>query len=309
MRRRGFALMASIWLTLAIVAVSLEVAWLTRTRRLATANSVEEDAARAAAQGGLEHARAWLTRALPVGDGATGTRLDPWRAMTGSRDSIALGTAWYRFALRDDGATLAVNRAGDTELQRLFAACGADAAAAARAAQRIADWRDGDDFPRAQGAERAQYLARGARALPRNDAVQRMDELDDVLDLPAAWQCVKPLLSVNGIGQVNVNTAPPQVLAALPGFSEAVVAAVIAARADTRAIATFQELLAVVPPALRDELLRASDRLPPWLTYDTFAERVIAEGWVSGSPVRVRAEALMVRGGGGTVFVQWREFR
>ena len=46
--RRGFALMASVWLMVAIAAVAFEVSWLTRVRRLAAANVLEDTQARAA---------------------------------------------------------------------------------------------------------------------------------------------------------------------------------------------------------------------------------------------------------------------
>jgi len=308
--RRGFALLASVWLMVAIAAVALEVSLLTRVRRLTTANVLESERARAAAAAALEHARAQLSRALAEA-GAPGSALamDPWRVVMGQRDTVRLDGEAYVFDVRDDGATLDVNRAGEEELGRIFAACGADAAAAMRAAQRIADWRDADEQRRAQGAERAEYLAAGARVLPRDGPVQHVSELDGVLGLATGpWNCVRPLLSVGGPGLVNVNTAPGEVLRALPGISETSAEAVVASRRDGASVSNFAEFVARMPPALRDETIRASDRLMPWLAFDTFAVHVHAAGWVPGSPVRVMADALMVRGGG-SVFVQWQEFR
>jgi len=308
--RRGFALLASVWLMVAIAAVAFEVSWLARMRRLATANVLEEEQARAAADAGLEHARARLARALgDAGDAGAAGLMDPWRFAAGASDTVTMGNARYVFSVRDDGATLDVNRASEDEVRRLFAACGADDALAARTAQRIADWRDPDQHRRAQGAERAEYVAAGARDLPRDGDVQRVSELDGVLEMPAApWRCARAALSVGGTGQVNVNSAPREVLRALPGMGEAGVDAVVQSRQDGARIGNFQEFTARIPPALREGVLRASDRLLPLLSYDTYAVRVRSEGWVEGSPVRVSAEALMVRGGG-TVFVQWREFR
>jgi len=308
--RRGFALLASVWLMAAIAAVALEVSLLTRVRRLATANVIEDEQARAAAAAALEHARAQLARALAeAGAPNAVSAADPWRLAAGSRDTVRLDGESYVFDVRDDGATLDANRAGEEEIGRLFAACGADAAAASSAAQRIADWKDADQHRRSQGAERAEYLAAGVRVLPRDGPVQRVSELNDVLGLPAGpWACVRSALTVGGTGQVNVNSAPREVLRALPGISAASAEAIVASRRDGAPISNFQEFVARMPPALRDEALRASDRLLPWLAYDTYAVRVHAVGWVPGSPVRVTATALMVRGGG-SVFVQWREFR
>lgn len=308
--RRGFALLASVWLMVAIAAVAFEVSWLARARRLALANVLEEEQARAAANAGLEHARARLARALgALGDVGAADLADPWRFAAGTSDTVTMGSARYLFSVHDDGATFDVNRAAEDELRRLFTACGADDAQAQRVAQRVADWRDPDQHRRAQGAERAEYLAAGARDLPRDGDVQRIAELDGVLEMPAApWRCARAALSVGGTGQVNVNTASREVLRALPGMSEGGVEAVLSARRDGVRIGSFQELSERIPPALREGVMRASDRLLPRLSYDTYAVRVRSEGWVQGSPVHVSAEALMVRGGG-TVFVQWREFR
>ncbi len=308
--RRGFALMASVWLMVAIAAVAFEVSWLTRVRRLAAANVLEDTQARAAAESGLEHARARLARALGAPGAMDAAALtDPWRFAVGASDTVTLENVRYVFSVTDDGATLDVNRAGEDDLQRLFVACGADDALASRTAQRIADWRDLDTHRRAQGAESAEYLAAGVRDLPRDGDVQRVGELDGVLEMPEVpWRCARRVLSVGGVGQVNVNTAPREVLRALPGMSEAGAEALLASRRDGARIGNFVEFAERIPPALREGVMRASDRLLPRLSYDTYAVRVHSEGWVQGSPVRVSAEALMVRGGG-TVFVQWREFR
>ena len=234
---------------------------------------------------------------------------DPWRLAAGASDTVAMASARYVFSVRDDGATLDVNHAGEDEVRRLFVACGADDAQASRAAQRIADWRDLDALRRSQGAERAEYLAAGARDLPRDGDVQRVSELDGVLEMPGVpWHCARAALSVGGTGQVNVNSAPREVLRALPGMSEGGVEALLASRRDGARIGNFVEFTERIPPALRESVLRVSDRLLSRLSYDTYAVRVHSDGWVQGSPVRVSADALMVRGGG-TVFVQWREFR
>lgn len=304
--RRGFALLASVWLMVIIAAVGLEVSWLARTRRLAVANALDDARARGAAVAGLEHARARLAAALVA---ARGDALaDPWRWAAGG-DSADLGTARYTFRLRDDAAAFDVNRVDDATLARLFAACGADGPEAEQGAQRIADWRDIDTLRRARGAERDEYLALGARALPRDGPVPSVAELDDVAGLPPrAWACVRPLLQIGGSGQVNPNTAPVEVLAALPGFSPATARAVVQARHSGTRMRSFGELLAVAPPGLRGDLRRSVIALEALLVFQTNAVRTASLARIDGSPVQVRGEALMRRNGG-TVFVEWREFR
>jgi general secretion pathway protein K len=304
--RRGFALVATVWLMAAMAAVSLEVAWLARVHRLATANAVEGEQSRAAARAGLEHARAHLVRAL---DGARGDALaDPWRWL-GGRTTVVVGAAQVTVDLRDDAALLDVNHATVEMLARLFAACGADLPAARSAADRIADWRDADALPRPQGAERDTYLAAGLRALPRDGPVRAVSELDDVIDLPAApWACARALLAVDGTARVNPNTAPSAVLQALPGVSAAAADAIVAVRRTGGRLRDFRELGAVVPAGLRADLDRNADLLQRVLVFDADAMRVTSTTVVAGSPVGVTAEALMRRSGP-TLFVEWRSFR
>ncbi len=302
--RPAFALVASMWLVVGIAAVGLEIAWLARTHRLALANALEHTQSAAVAASGLEHARALLSRALvrTRGDALA----DPWRRL-GDSLSARVGRAEYHVTLQDDAALLDVNAASETMLARLFVACGAEAREAAAAAARIADWRDGDGTLRALGAAREEYLAAQAPALPRNGPVQRIAELDDVLGLPAAWRCVRPLLSVGGAGLVNPNTADRRVLAALPGMNAQLADALVAHRSAGGRFREWRDLLAVAPAGLRAGLDRDAVALQRLLAFETNVVRVTSAAAVDGSPVRVTAEALMRRAGE-SVFVEWRIF-
>ncbi len=108
---RGFALIAALWLLVALSALTLEVSLVARERRLAAANTLEAAQARAAADAGLEHARGRLAAVL------RGGALDPWRQPDSLlSQTVALGDARYRVALRDAGSALNVNRATEAEL-------------------------------------------------------------------------------------------------------------------------------------------------------------------------------------------------
>jgi len=303
--RRGFALLAAVWLMVGIAAIGLEVSWLARSRRLAIANAIEGEQARAAASAGLEQARAHLARALAIS--RVDALADPWRYLdAGASDSV--GVARYEFQINDDAAFLDVNVASEAMLARLFVACGADLPSATTAAARIADWRDADQLRRAHGAEREDYLAAAARVLPRDAAVQSVAELDDVLEMPAAsWRCVRPRLAVHGAGLVNPNTAPSEVLQALPGVSALVASAIVAARRDGP-LHDWREFLAAVPAGMRGNLELNAEALQRLLVYQTNVVRVISAASLDASPVHVVAEAL-VRRTGGTAFTEWRSFR
>ena len=82
--RRGFALLAAIWLCVAIAAVALEFSLEARERRLLGINTSERGRGRAAAIGALNSLQAELDAALRQAPGSGNIRLagargsDPW---------------------------------------------------------------------------------------------------------------------------------------------------------------------------------------------------------------------------------------
>ena len=306
--RRGFALIAAIWLMVTLSAVGLEVALLARTRRLSAANAAEGARARAAAEAGLEHARARLTRRLAgapdAAAGAIGAR-DPWRTLGGVlSDTVALDDERYVVQLRDASARVNLNVASEAQLRRLFAALRIDAGTADQLAQVIADWRDTDDLVRSRGAERDAYLRAALPTLPRNAPLVSVEELRDLYGMtPAIFSAVSPHVTVRGSGQVNLNTADRAVMLSLPGVGEETAAAALRLRAAGVAISSLEQLATALPPGARNQLLDATAELLPLLTFETREVEVTSEGWVARSPVRSRASGLFVRGGGAIFFL------
>lgn len=305
--------MTALWLVVGISAVSLELALLSRDRRLAAANVIEASAARAAAEGGVETARARLAQLLiepgnrkdrrSFGDPAAST--DPWRDPAGIiADTLTLGGTDGSLAsveLTDLGAKLHLNRASPAELQRFFAALPMDAAEADRLAQRIADWRDADDFPRPNGAEREIYRRAGARTPPRNGDFRSVEELANVLGMtPALLARVEPMLTVEGSGQVNFNAAPRPVLLSLSGIGDEAAELAERARRSNRRIASIQMLSEALTHPARRALERETAALLSRLSFETREVMARSIGWASGSPVRIAAHGVLIRGGSAT---------
>ena len=306
--RRGFALIAAIWLMVALSALGLEVATLAHTRRLSAANAIESERARGAADAGIEHARARLTRLLggsPSFDSSASR--DPWQRFDlALRDTMRLGDARYHVELTDANARVNVNLAGENQLRRLFAGLRIDAGVGDRLAQVIADWRDADDLPHLRGAERSAYLAAGLRTTPRNAPLVRVEELRDLYGMtPALYSGIAPYVTVQGSGQINLNRADRAVLLSLPGVNEEAAAVILKLRANGVVITNFEQVAAALPSAARTAFSDAAAELLPLVTFETREVEVRSDGWVTGSPVRARSSGLFVRGGG-AVFVLGR---
>ena len=151
-RRRGFALLAAMWLLIAISALSVELSMAARERRIGIANTLEAVRATAAAESGTQDMCARLAHQRL--EGSTGaawndpiTVLDPWHAIERpTRDSVILEDgAAYTVAASDLGTKVNINITDEAELRRFLTASGIDAMVADALSQAMMDWRDADE--------------------------------------------------------------------------------------------------------------------------------------------------------------------
>jgi len=327
-RRTGFALIAALWLLIALSAVGLDAAIRSKTRRLAAANVLDQARARAAAEAGAEYAASRLNAAMM--DRADELRSqsgrnsrtslgnlfrradplqDPWREpMELIQTSMAFGDARYELRVYDLGASIDINQA-DEQLQRQFFAQGmrVDAARAERIAFAIMDWRDEDEIPLVNGAEREQYLRAGAPVLPTNRPFAEIDELRHVMGMTEdLFLDVRPYLRLTGTDDINVNAAPEAVLLALPGMTPAAATELLRRRDAGEFPEDEDDLMDMLPSGPRDELDRNENAFERVTTYTTNEVEIISEGWVEGSPIRARLRVILTRSNSGGVVV-WRK--
>jgi general secretion pathway protein K len=177
---------------------------------------------------------------------------EPWAV---ALPPIPLDNGEVRGAIVDAQARLNVNALGASgpgaevereRLARLFAQRGGPAAAI----DAIADWIDRDTIARDGGAEDAWYAARPHGGLAANSPVLRVAELTEIKGVtPASLAAVAPFLTALPAGTpVNVNTAPPEVLAAVVDkLTGDGLAHLVASRAK-KPFTTVAELRARLPP-------------------------------------------------------------
>lgn len=303
--RKGFALVAALWLLVALSALGLEFSMSARDRRLAAINSVDASRALAAADAGMEVTRARLEAQLrqPIGTSSRLQRsgiedpLDPWRYTERARiDTARLGVERYTVTVRDAGATVNINTATEDELRRLFTALRMDAGRADGLAQLIADWRDADDAHRVRGAERDQYLRAGSPFLPENRPFRSVSELRRVLDLTESdYFLVSPFLGVRGSGRVNLRTAGRAVLMTLPGISEEAVAVILRLRRSPSLPLTIDRVQQELSSGARVTMLEHLPALTSRTVSQTRELEIVSDGWVDGSSLHMRVAALVVR--------------
>ena len=294
--RRGVALFTALWLVVAIGVVGLQFSLEARERRLAAANTVEFAQSRAAALAGVEHAQARLERLArqPVLEsGQLSTRAgDAWLgADTLVRIDGDVGGARYEVRVRDTGSAVNPNRATEDQLRMLLTRLDFDYGLADQLAQSIMDWRDDDVMHRSRGAERDRYVAEKRMMLPRDGPLQDLSELLHVMHMtPEIYDSIAPFLILEGSGAINVNSAPPAVLATLPGVSDATVAAVMRTRSAGRRIVGLPELRALTGGTATTLTTRN-------VTFTAASILVTSTGWNQGGRTPFRIEAVVGRSG------------
>jgi general secretion pathway protein K len=242
------ALLAALWLVVAIATVATQFALEARERRTLGLLAAERGVQRAAAQGALALIQAKLEYALRVAPtGANVAQLragDPWMDV----DSAYTGTFYVdsmpvEVVAHDLNEKLNVNLLTENDLRTFFSFVLNDYSKATQLAQTIMDWRDADSIPRPSGAERDAYLKAGMLALPANAPFREIDDLRDMMGMtPEIYAAVVPYLTTRGSGAVNVNTAPVAVLRALPGMTDATINQILQQRSQGRRIDNLAQI-------------------------------------------------------------------
>jgi general secretion pathway protein K len=272
---RGLALVSVLWITalLALLAASLTSS--SRTESRLARNQIENAKAEALADAGVHRAALGLLQ------------FDPERAWQADRRTrvMRLGEGEVRITIEDEDAKIDLNGAPVELLAGLFRAVGLDEEAALTFADRIADFRDGDDEPRPLGAEAADYAAAGLPYGPKNAPFVSLSELLQVLGMTEElYELVKPHLTVFSGGEgLDPLRASPTVLLAIPGMTPDIAQAIATAGADVDPFALMS-----------DDLLFEIE------TYFLFSREIVflvrAEGRSAGGGVFVREAVIELTG-------------
>jgi general secretion pathway protein K len=310
--RRGVALLAALWLVVAISVVALQFSLEARDRRTLGIDASERGIERAAALGALSIMHARLEQALRVAPSGTNiARLraaDPWMDV----DSVFSGVVYIdsmpvHVRARDLGAQLNVAQVNENQLRTFFQFALGDFTLADKLAQSVMDWRDADSIPRPRGAERDEYIEAEKLALPTNAPFRELTDLADVLGMtPEIYARVSPYLRVRGSGLINLNTAPPLVLRTLPGMTDATLNRILQLRSQGRRISSPAEVFGTVAApggrgrggiAGQVQSVAAQQQLASFTTTETAEVELTITAQVGPQARPVQLIALITRGG------------
>jgi general secretion pathway protein K len=213
-RRRtdgGFTFLVVVWGLSILIVLSLVFGASISTYLKTTRNAIDNARAEALADGGTQ---------LTVLD------LSAWRAhlerqprfpRDGRPTGCSLGGGdWLRIAVEDEIGKVDLNTADERLIGAALIAAGVSDDDAPGDAQRILDYRDSDDIRRPSGAEAQDYAAAG-RAGPKNQPFDAIEEVEQVLGIPAGLaDALRPYATVySGERGVDARFARERLLAAL----------------------------------------------------------------------------------------------
>ena len=260
--QKGVALLAVLWLAVALSFMAMATAHLVRTEIEAVGNRIDWQRGYYLARGGIESAVYSITSYNPT---------QPAPEEFSQSSQFVPGKRWLQFQfptgactveIVPENAKLNINTAPPEQLASLFAGLGLPPADSISLAAAIVEWRS----PRTSEVGSPLDLFYAAMPQPYPARHAQLEQLDELLPVrgmtrslffgsmqrtpEGRWQKWPPLADIfttqDAGAAVNPNYAPFEVLRTLPGWSDSIAASVIAARA----LAPFrlpQELQAAVP--------------------------------------------------------------
>jgi type II secretory pathway component PulK len=279
------ALLATLWLIAALSAVAGAALAMARFEGGASRNRIA-----------LTHGR-WAAEACLASLQSLMTRDSTLKGV----DSTDLGEGtWCRAIVEDPDARLSLDKATPEMLDALWHRHSLTAA--------FLDWTDADDTPRDQGAE-GEWYRRAGRQTPRNGAIADIDELYQIAGFDSAVvEGVRPFVTVRGSGRIDLNAAPREVLALVPGFEAATVDIVMLRRAAGRPPRDLDDLMGGLPPSLRAPIIARYSEVQGVLTFAPARLLVHLEGHVPEADIVARPTVLAIPAPGRLAFVAREEW-
>jgi general secretion pathway protein K len=201
-------------------------------------------------------------------------------------DSVDLGRGtWCSATLEDPSVKLNINLADRPALVTVLQAAMHRSAAVDSLVDALLDWRDPDAVPRPLGDE---------SSANRNGPFADVWELRDVRGFTDSLVAqIAPFLTTRGTGAINVNAAPGEVLAAIPGITEESVRVLLMHRGSAP-LPGADALVGLLSPNARATLLAS---YPEFVRAVVFAPPQlvgVVTGGVRGSPLVARATLTVV---------------
>lgn len=325
--QRGIALVIVLWILTLLAVIVGEFCHAMKTEVNITRNFKEDAQAYYIARAGVFLGIAGLVRVSMMSEGQqldaqdSDSGMSAWR-VNADVPEVPFGGGRFKVLIGNESGKININSAGADLLRLGLNSVGLSDGEKETIVDSILDWRDEDNFHRANGAEDDYY-----RSLPRpyecKDA--EFDSVDELLLVRGVtpeifFDGLKNRFTVYGgdgsanpnrnwrmkrkqSSQININAAPPDVLMALPMMTQEAVDAIVEFRMEEE-IKSVSDLADLVGADIYNAIK----------THITFSNSpfytVLSTGMLAGSSTRVGLEAMVEINGtyeGGFRIVEWRE--
>lgn len=141
-----------------------------------------------------------------------------------------------RILITDESGKIDINRTNKEQLLEILISINVERPEADSLSDAIVDWRDKDDVPTYNGAEKQHYDDAGLKYEPRNDLFSSIEELQLVLGMrPEIYKRLENMISIHSNNvRINPASAPRNVLLTLPNVEVEMVEEYIQQRVDNQ---------------------------------------------------------------------------
>lgn len=220
--QRGIVLILVLWILTILMVISLSLSYAVKTELMGTFAYREEAENKYLARAGIERAKMEL-----VYKKIHRNPEDESWADNGEIHSFDLGRGKVAVRIINETGKIDINYAQESLLKRLFVNQGLTEEEADEIVDCIADWKDPDDIPRLKGAEKDYYSSLKNPYKIKNATFESIDELLFVKGMTRQLlyggdgkRGIIDMLTVySRMPTININSAPLEVLKAVPGIS------------------------------------------------------------------------------------------
>lgn len=291
--RRGFALLAVLWVTVALSTLGFSLSLVARQALGAAGNRNELAKAEWRAEGCVARIRASIEVYLQSPPHVDGRGLSGWSALDQVVGSMGREASDCEITMRPAGDRLDVNAADAQTLTALLSDLHVDGPRCDSMVAALLDWRDADDDIRELGAESSSYL-HGGRLPPRNGAFADISELHRVRGFEG--MTFDSVLDVEP-GRIDLNHAPLAVIASLPGFGAEAVSRLAEMRYERIPVGDLAVFSGALSPGARASMLSSFAELTRLTTTEPDAWIVNVRAMGGRPIVGAMLELRIVRAG------------
>ncbi|OPY70887.1 MAG: General secretion pathway protein K [Syntrophorhabdaceae bacterium PtaU1.Bin034] len=258
---RGVALLMVLWVLMILMTVVVSFAFLVRAESRATLFFKQKAEKRFLAEAGIQRAIMELMyRGVAPDSDIRVAGTEPVR-VDGTLNTGQLGEDFYTYRIIDESGKIGLNQLNDASgliLINLLVNLGVSKEQADTIVDSILDWKDSDELHRLDGAETDYYLSLPVPYRSKNARFDALDELvmvrgiaPEILYGSRGKSGIIDFLTVDpAVRAINLNSAPGEVLAALPGVSREMADRIVVFRNSAR-IASPEDIESIVGESFR----------------------------------------------------------